>query len=381
MMLIPYVVACLRIPCLPLVLVISAFLLPVASQAEASSAAAGSQNRRQSETTYQDTTLTEDVSWRGTILIKGYLAIAPQATLRIEPGTVIRFMPSGSGRQLPRLVVLGRIQATGTGERPILFLPRQAKVVKGAWGGIQLLSSEKRNHLEHCRIEGAETGIDARFSSLTTRSVTVTASAAGLVLRDSTAGMNGTAISSCDTGMEAHDSELELRDSSFSGNQTGMVLARSSVVMASVSVRQNTRLGIQGDDCRLKISSCDISGNAAGARFNGGEGMLFLSRFLRNRDTALHLSAARFKINRCRVADNERDGVLMEDGRATAWDNDFGGNKGANLVYRGQERASVVRNWWGTADESSLMAKITVGRSASVLQVYPWLDEKPAVTP
>ena len=41
---------------------------------------------------YENATITEDVSWRGSVVVKGALVVAPQATLRIEPGTAIRFM-------------------------------------------------------------------------------------------------------------------------------------------------------------------------------------------------------------------------------------------------------------------------------------------------
>jgi hypothetical protein len=105
---------------------------------------------------YENATITEDVRWHGVVVVKGALVVAPQATLRIEPGTVVRFMASRGSRQLPRLVVMGRIEGIGTLDHPILFASRAAAPVnRGDWGGIVLLSSEKRNLLEQCRIEGA----------------------------------------------------------------------------------------------------------------------------------------------------------------------------------------------------------------------------------
>jgi hypothetical protein len=369
-----------RLRCISLSLLL--FLSAICQAAPLLAESTSPQSRRQSEITYQDTTLTEDVSWRGTVLVKGYLVVAPQATLRIEPGTIVRFISGSGGRQLSRLVVLGRIQAVGTIERPIHFVPRQGKPDKSLWGGIQLLNSEKRNQLEYCRIEGAETAIDARFSTLTTKAVTVTASTNGVVLHDSIAGMIAATITDCDSGLEAHDSELEFKDASVSGNRTGMKMLRSSVIMSSVSIQGSTQQGIQSDDCRLKISSCEIIDNKLGASIKGGEGLLFLTRFMRNRDTALHLSGVRMKVNRCRISDNLRDGILLDDGRSVVWGNEFSGNSGYNLVYTGRESASAVRNWWGSADESVLMEKIKDGSGGPrFLTVYPWLTEKSNVLP
>ena len=45
----------------------------------------------QATSVYDGAVLTEDVTWRGSILVRGFVVVAPQATLRIEPGTVVRF--------------------------------------------------------------------------------------------------------------------------------------------------------------------------------------------------------------------------------------------------------------------------------------------------
>jgi hypothetical protein len=361
------------------------FMLTVSAIVNVSYAETGaSSNRNQAETVYQDSTLNEDVSWRGNILVKGYLVIAPQATLRIEPGTVVRFTSGSDSRQLPRLVIMGRVQAVGTGERPIQFVSRQNNPTKSSWGGILLLSSEKRNQFEHCRIEGSQAAIEARFSSISVKNVTVINSTGGIILNDSIATIVGATITSCNTGLESSDSELDLKDSTISHNLTGMALDRSSIIMSSVSVTRNTQKAISGNDCRIRMNSCDVSDNAVGADIKGGEGQLLMSRFMRNRDTALHITAARLKIHRCRISDNARNGLSLEDGRATIWGSDISNNGELNLVYSGRERVSAVRNWWGTADESALMAKIKSGNSdarSSLLHVYPWLTEKPAVLP
>jgi hypothetical protein len=336
-------------------------------------------------TVYENVTITEDVSWRGAVVVKGALTVAPQATLRIEPGTEVRFTAVRGSRQLPRLVVLGRIQAVGTLERPILFTSNSATPDKqGAWGGVVLLSSEKRNQFEHCRIEYAETALEGRFSTISLKSVAVTSSITGILLRDSTAGLTLSSVSGCETGIEAHDSELELRDTALAQNRRGAVLFRSSVVMSSVTVTGNSQQGILAEEGRIKLTSCEVSGNGIGAFIKGGEGQLFMCRFMRNIDTALHLVTARLKINRCQITDNLRDGLKVEDGRAVIWGSAFSSNGGYNLVNAGPESVSALQNWWGAADETSVKSKLfdaaRDGRSGAV-NVFPWLTAKPAFLP
>ena len=353
------------------------------------SAAAPPQSRssavNQITAAYENTTITEDVSWSGTVVVKGALVVAPQATLRIEPGAEIRFSPSKGSRQLPRLVVMGRILAAGSLDRPILFSAVSVRPTKrGDWGGILLLSSEKRNQLEHCRIEGAETGLAVRFSTFSAKALSVSSATAGIVLHDSTATVTSSLVSGCQTGFEAHDSEVELRETSVAQNRKGLALFRSSVVLSSVTMTGNRQFGILSEECRLKLTSCEVSGSAVGARISGGEGQVLLSRFIGNLETALHLSAARLKISRCQISDNLRDGVKLEDGRATLWGNQFSGNGGYNLVVAGHESITAVQNWWGASDETSILLKIyNAGRDGRFgeTHIFPWLAKKPSQLP
>ena len=46
--------------------------------------------------------LTEDTVWRGTIHVKGSVVVAPQATLRIDPGTIVRFAGVAAANSAPQ---------------------------------------------------------------------------------------------------------------------------------------------------------------------------------------------------------------------------------------------------------------------------------------
>jgi hypothetical protein len=132
------------------------------------------------------------------------------------------------------------------------------------------------------------------------------------------------------------------------------------------------------------MTSSEISGNGIGAYIEDVEGQLFMCRFVRNIETGLHLVTARLKVNRCQINENLHDGLKLEDERATIWGNAFSGNGGYNLVNAGAESISAPLNWWGAADESSVTSKIfDVNRDvhSGVVNVFPWLLEKPALLP
>lgn len=325
---------------------------------------------------YENVTITEDVTWRGTVLVRGGVVVAPQATLRIEPGTVVRFMRSVITRQSPRLVVMGRLQCNGTADKPVLLAPNFSEAGRGDWGGVLLLSSEKRNLFEHCRIEGAETAIEARFSTFSAKGVTIARAVTGLLLRDSTATLAVLGVSACGTGLESHDSEIELRVGTLAENRQGIVAHRSALALTGVDVRGSDQHGILADECRIRFNSCELAGNGVGALLKGGEGQIILSRFVRNRESGLHLAGARIKVQRCLFADSRGDGMRVEDGRGAVWASAFSGNGGCNLANTGREVVSAVQNWWGSNDETAITAKLL-----GAVVFAPWLAERPAGVP
>jgi hypothetical protein len=332
---------------------------------------------------YDGSVLTEDVTWSGSVLVKGTVVVAPQATLRIEPGTVVRFAASAT-QPLPNLVVQGRIHAAGTSERPVVFTSDRSRPARGAWGGVVLLATEKRNVLERCRIEYAETGVDLRFSAITLKWVSITQSKTAVRSHDGIVQMSGSSVTDCVTGIEMHNSELDCKDCVVASCQRGCVLNRSSAVFASPKITNNQQTGLEADDCRLKISNGDVSGNVSGSRIKGGEGQITMTRFHSNRQTALHLIDTRIRVQRCLFTENSRDAVRMEDGRPLLLHNAFTSNGGYNLYNAGRDEISALQNWWGGSDPAAIKSKIYdshLDEKAGAVQIYPWLNEKPPLMP
>jgi len=333
----------------------------------------------QATTVYDGVVLTEDVTWRGSILVRGFVVVAPQATLRIDPGTVVRFTATAA-RQLPCLVVQGRIHAAGSSEQPILMTSDRPVPVRGSWGGIVFLSTEKRNLLEQCRIENAETGIDLRFSTVTLKGVSIVQARTALLSHDGVVQMSGSTVSDSETGIEIYNSEFEGRDMTVDSCQRGCLLSKSSVMLAAPKIVNNLQTGVEADECRIRISGGEFSGNALGVHIKGGEGQITKSGFLRNSQTALHLAGSRIRIQRCLFAENRQDGLRTEDGRALLLNNAFSSNGGFNLYNAGQEVVSARQNWWGTADPSLIRLKIhdaAHDNKTGAVDAFPWLTEKP----
>ncbi len=328
---------------------------------------------------YDGAVLTEDVTWRGPILVRGFVVVAPHATLRIEPGAVIRFAGTAA-QQLPTLIIQGRLHAAGTSERPIFLASNLSKPMRGSWGGVVFLTTEKGNLLEHCRIENAEIGIDIRYSKVALTSVSIMQAQTALLSHDGIVQISGGTISDSETGIEIYNSEFDGTDMTIASCQRGCIFNKSAAVLVASKIINNQQTGFEADECRLKITGGEFSGNAFGAQIKGGEGQIFLSRFLRNGQTALHLQGSRIKIERSLFADNLQDALRTEDGQALFLYNAFASNGGYNLYNAGCEVVSARQNWWGGTDPSLIRQKIysvLQNKNVGAVQVFPWLNEKP----
>lgn len=337
----------------------------------------------QATAVYDGAVLNEDVTWRGSILVRGFVVVAPQATLRIEPGTVVRFA-SSSASQLPNLIVQGRLHAVGTSDLPIILTSDRSTPVRGSWGGIVLLSTEKRNLLELCRIEYAETGIDVRFSTVTLKGVSIRQARTALLSHDGVVQITGSTLSDSETGIEIYNTEFDGRDTTVSACQRGCLLSKSAVMLASPKIMNNLQTGLEADECRIRITGGEFSGNAVGARIKAGEGQIVMSRFVQNSQTALHLSGSNIKIQRCLFAENRQDALRVDDGHALLLNNAFTSNSGFNLYNAGREVVSARQNWWGTADQLLISQKIhdaALDENTGTVNVFPWLNEKPLLVP
>jgi hypothetical protein len=294
---------------------------------------------------YGDQVLSEDTVWRGEVLVEGVVVVAPQATLTVEPGSVVRFRRKAA--QAPLLVIEGRIVATGTRETPILFTSNFLAAAAGDWQGIMLLGSEKKNILENLRVEGAETGIDALYSSLSLKAVRAERCGTGMRFQDALVTVDGGGALECGTGVRLTDSEATLRGLNVTGNRQGLNALRSSVYLVDASLSGNAAAGFFADSCRVKLQGCVLSGNGSGATLLSGEGSISSSRLVKNREFGLSLAGARVKISGNVISANGNNGVVVADGSAAAWDNAIFGNAGYDLYHSGFEEFRAPANWWG----------------------------------
>ena len=295
---------------------------------------------------YTDRVLSEDTVWRGQVLVEGAVTIAPQATLTIEPGTVVRFRQKESKAAL--LVVQGRIAAAGTKDAPVLFTSSFAAPLAGDWQGVMLLGSEKKNVMENCRIDGAQTGLEALFSHVTLKNVRVERSKTGMRFQDALVVMESGGAADCDTGLSFTESEATLRNLNLMGNRQGLSALRSSIYMEDGSLAVN-RSAFSCDSCRVKVQGGAVLDNGRGITLFESQGAVTGAKVARNSDYGMSLTGSRIRVSGNQITGNGQTGLLVFDGASVAWGNAIHGNSGYDVYNAGKEEFRAPGNWWGGA--------------------------------
>lgn len=322
---------------------------------------------------YKDQTITEDVTWRGTILVEGGVILAPQATLTVEPGTTVYFRQSGV------LLIQGRVHVLGGNDKPVVFTSVFAEPAPGDWQGIVVMASEKKNSLENCRIIGAERGIDALFSRVTLKNVSFTACDTGARLQDSMVVVSGGGSTNCGIGFKFLETEADVRDANFSGNGQAIAAVASSLYLGGNTFYSNRQEAVKAEGGRVRIVGNSFSVNGSGITLMGGEGTVSANKLLKNNDYGISLAKARVKVTGNEIASNGKVGLRVEDGKGAAWSNTFSNNGAYDLYNAGSDDFRAMGNWWGdplSGIEKRIYDKRTDASVGRVLY-RPALNSKP----
>lgn len=308
---------------------------------------------------FRDTVLAEDTTWRGEIIVEGALTVLPQTTLTVEPGTVVRFRRTVAGAGAgPLLLVQGRLVARGSAGEPVRFTSAFPDPLAGDWEGIVFLASEKKNSLEHCRIEGAVAGIDAAFSTLTLKQVSLTGCGTGARLQDSVATVAGGGASGCDVGMELDETEADVREALFRENRLGMVVRSSSLNLEGAVFDANARVGLAVAGSRTRLHGNLFEKNGIGLALDGCDGTVSGGRVADNREFGIVLTRSRVKVTANEIVGNGAVGLRVDDGKGIAWGNAFAGNARYDLYNTGADDFRAIANWWGDLTAVSVETRI-----------------------
>jgi parallel beta-helix repeat protein len=122
-----------------------------------------------------------DTVWQGQLQFEDDVVVAPEATLLVEPGTVVSFV-SRKNRPLS-LVVQGKLVAQGTESEPVVFTSAARNRQPGDWQGIVLNGTgEHTSRIRYAHISFARHGIQGARARLVLEDSVLERNETGLTL-------------------------------------------------------------------------------------------------------------------------------------------------------------------------------------------------------
>lgn len=333
-------------------------------------------------------------------IINGTLEIASGATLKIQPGTEVRF---NSGA---KLLVKGELQVLGTVSDPVMLTLNTASSTAARWGGIEFADSstdanfsndtyQSGSIIQNAIIKFSE-GIKCDDASpyiannqflnntVGVNVVGTTGSAGGMVMDTTSSSSNASKLKT-----------IRIYNNTFSDSGIGIIINRNNGQDYIVTPVGYDYLGNQLATSYLDKNT--ISGSTVGIQVTNGDGNVITNNTIRyNSGAALTLAAASRSnavqnndlnnnafgivsasnasfIAQNNIKNNSDTGVVITQKPLLLAYNNIYNNKKYNLsnsVYN----LDAAKNYWGSADSAAVASSfLTAIASTSTTVTYPVL--------
>ncbi|MDO3379633.1 right-handed parallel beta-helix repeat-containing protein [Geoalkalibacter halelectricus] len=308
-------------------------------------------------------TLWQDTVWEGEVLIDGILTVAPEVTLEIRPGTVVRFTPMdsfGDGIGEHEIFIQGRLKAVGTAEQPIRFTSSDPNPGPASWGAINMmLSEDEENLLVHCIIEYAYRGFHAHFSRARVSDSLLRRNMRGFQFQESTVVIERCRVEDNVNGLQFRDSTVLLKDTWVSGSFWGVRCVYSEVDLVDCRIENNLINGVNLRDSTLRAQGNLIIGNRRGLYLQRSQGTVHGNLVTDSSEHGIFLEESDVVITGNRILANGRSGVRWLNAQGRLEGNHIEGNGLYAVSNEGDTPLAAAGNWWGTADpqEIALLAR------------------------
>ncbi|MBI5419438.1 MAG: hypothetical protein HZA60_05060 [Deltaproteobacteria bacterium] len=267
-----------------------------------------------------DTFLDRNRTLSGDVVVDGVIRVAPGVTLTIARGSRLFFTfrdTDGDGIGENGIFLQGTLDARGTKERPIGFLPLDG-AGWGKWDAINFMASDQgENVLENVEIAGAYRGLHAHFSRLRGKGIRISGCFRGIQFQESEMDLSEVEVADSLSALRCRDSDVRIdgfraRDTVFGGN-----FFRSRVKLSSPGVTRPGWYGFRFRESRVELARGEVREAMVGVSVQ--EGAVSLDRFSVEKGglAGIALQEGDVRMGTCRVSGSRLDAISATNARVS----------------------------------------------------------------
>lgn len=309
--------------------------------------------------------LDRDTTWSGRVVIRGQVAVQPQATLTILPGTEVLFRrqdSNGDGLGESVLLVLGGIRVLGSPENWVLFSSAEPDPRPGDWDKVSLIASEREDNLIRCaRFQYGYQAFHNHFSSVTLEEVSFDANYRGVQFQESpSTAVRGALFTGNRSAMRFRDSEVSLEGVLVEGNVSGVNFLRCRTLIRDSVITGTLMEPLHGRESRTTLEGVLVTGNREGPRFRGEGSTLAVtdSAVTGNREDGLSVAGTEATLSRVDLSGNGLDGLSVTGGTVRIRGANLAGNGRWAVDNNGEGTVEIRDAWWGVAGGAGIDALV-----------------------
>jgi parallel beta-helix repeat protein len=287
--------------------------------------------------TYVEGDITHSTIWTlldSPFVVSKNITIHQGVTLTIEPGVEVRFGGNFS------IIVLGKLNASGTKDKMITFTSNKDQPEAGDWGTIKFNGTEPST-LMYCSVKYANDGITIENGSVTILNSDISNSLQnGIIIENSVVEIKNSIISNnSQSGIRiTGNNQIVIQNNIIQSNTDGILLTGNST--SGVNINQNSILSNTQSGIKLDTNNTDYRNE-----------VVILNNILSANNYGFFVSSnTSTYITQNYVLDNNNTGIFYEKGtNHVAYFNDIYGNN-IGMDVSSDANVTAEYNYWG--DES-----------------------------
>lgn len=302
--------------------------------------------------------LTEDTVWSGTVIIDGQVAVMPEATLTIAPGTHVLFSfrdTNADGLGESWIIVQGTVRVNGEEDSWVLFDSDDPGGGPGSWDSLSIIASDSEdNRISYALFRHGVKSFHSHFSQARLDHVVFTDNLRGVQFQESTGMVIDNAyLTGNQSAMRFRDSTVTLSNVVAEDNVSGINFLRCEAEASDLVVTGSIAESLVARESRTRLRRVAVVNNVKGPRFKGDgeEVSLRQSVIAGNLTEGISFNNVTAEISESALTGNGFTGLSVTDAEVTAFANRISGNGRFAVDNNGETTVDARGNDWGDGDE------------------------------